>query len=66
MVDGRRRLLEKLRAEGKPVSWGRKRGGVNRSAAERQLASNTPERDATWKHFSPRSFGRSVVSPDRW
>ena len=24
MVDGRRRLLEKLKAEGKPVPWGRK------------------------------------------
>jgi hypothetical protein len=41
MVDGRRRLLEKLKAEGKPVPWGRKRGGVNRSAAERQLARAT-------------------------
>jgi hypothetical protein len=30
MVEGRRRLLEKLKAEGKPVPWGRKRGGVNR------------------------------------
>jgi hypothetical protein len=38
MVEGRRRLLEKLKAEGKPVPWGRKRGGVNRSVAERQLA----------------------------
>jgi hypothetical protein len=38
MVEGRRRLLEKLKAEGKPVPWGRKRGGVNRSAVERQLA----------------------------
>jgi hypothetical protein len=38
MVEGRRRLLEKLKAEGKPVPWGGKRGGVNRSAAERQLA----------------------------
>jgi hypothetical protein len=65
MVEGRRRLLEKLKAEGKPVPWGRKRGGVNRSAAERpslgELPSNTPERDATWKNFSPRSFGGSDV-----
>jgi hypothetical protein len=38
MVEGRRRLLEKLKAEGKPVPWGRKTGGVNRSVAERQLA----------------------------
>jgi hypothetical protein len=38
MVEGRRRLLERLEAEGKPVPWGRKRGGVNRSATERQLA----------------------------
>jgi hypothetical protein len=35
MVEGRRRSLEKLKAEGKPVPWGRKKGGVNRSAAER-------------------------------
>jgi hypothetical protein len=41
MVEGRRRLLEKLKAEGKPVPWGRKRGGVNRSAADRQLARAT-------------------------
>src|SRR6516165_2780729 len=38
MIEGRRRLLEKLKAEGKPVPWGRKRGAVNRSAPERQLA----------------------------
>jgi hypothetical protein len=41
MVEGRRRLLEKLKAEGKPVPWGRKKGGVNRSAVERQLARAT-------------------------
>jgi hypothetical protein len=69
MVDGRRRLLGKLKAEGKPVPWGRKRGGVNRSAVERQLAglpSYKPERAATWKHFSPRNFGGSIVRPGRW
>jgi hypothetical protein len=43
MVEGRRRLLEKLKAEGKPVPWGRKTGGVNRSAAERQLARATKQ-----------------------
>ena len=43
MVEGRRRLLEKLKAEGKPVPWGRKRGGVNRSAAERQLERATEQ-----------------------
>jgi hypothetical protein len=41
MVEGRRQMLEKLKAEGRPVPWGRKRGGVNRSAAERQLARAT-------------------------
>jgi hypothetical protein len=48
--------------------WGRKRGGVNRSVAERQLARATKqhaERDATLKNFSPRNFGRSVVRPGR-
>jgi hypothetical protein len=43
MVEGRRQLLEKLKAEGKPVPWGRKKGGVNRSAAERQLARASKE-----------------------
>jgi hypothetical protein len=43
MVEGRRRLLEKLKAEGKPAPWGRKTGGVNRSAAERQIARATKE-----------------------
>jgi hypothetical protein len=42
-VEGRRRLLEMLKAEGKPVPWGRKRGGVNRSAAERQRARVTEQ-----------------------
>jgi hypothetical protein len=44
MIEGRRRLLQKLKAEGKPVPWGRKRGGVNRSAEERQLARATEQR----------------------
>jgi hypothetical protein len=43
MVEGRRRLLEKLKAEGRPVPWGRKKGGVNRSVAERQLARATKQ-----------------------
>jgi hypothetical protein len=43
MVAGRRRLLEKLKAEGKRVPWGRKRGGANRSVAERQLARATEQ-----------------------
>ena len=43
MVEGRRRLLERLKAEGKPVPWGRKKGGVNRSAAERELARATEQ-----------------------
>ena len=34
---------EQLKAEGKPVPWGRKRGGVNRSAAERQFARASQE-----------------------
>jgi hypothetical protein len=43
MVEGRRRLLERFKAEGKPVPWGRKKGGVNRSAAERELARATEQ-----------------------
>jgi hypothetical protein len=43
MVEGRRRLLEKLKAEGKPAPWGRKKGGVNRSAAERHLTRATKQ-----------------------
>jgi hypothetical protein len=50
MVEGRRRLLERLKAEGKPVPWGRKKGGVNDpplSANLRALPRNTPVRNAT-------------------
>ena len=57
MVEGRRRLLDKLKAEGKRVPWGRKRGGVNRSAAERQLAQHArAQRDL--KEFLSQMFRR--------
>ena len=58
MVEGRRRLLEKLKAEGKPVPWGRKRGGVNRSAAERQLAQ------ASKQHARARRDLEEFLSPE--
>jgi hypothetical protein len=61
MVEGRRRLLEKLKAEGKPVPWGRKRGGVSRSAAERQLARASKEHaraQRDLKKFLSRKFRR--------
>jgi hypothetical protein len=61
MVEGRRRLLEKLKAEGKPVPWGRKKGGVNRSAAERQLARAGKEyarAQRNLKEFLSRKFRR--------
>ena len=61
MVEGRRRLLEKLKAEGKPVPWGRKRGGVNESAAERQLARASKERaraQRDLKEFLSQKFRR--------
>jgi hypothetical protein len=61
MVEGRRRLLEKLKAEGKPVPWGRKRGGVSRSAAERQLARASKEHaraQRDLKEFLSRKFRR--------
>ena len=38
MKAGRVRWLARLKSEGKPITCGRKKGGVNRSAAERQLA----------------------------
>jgi hypothetical protein len=47
MVEGRRRLLERLKAEGQPVPWGRKKGGVNRFAAECQLARATKQHART-------------------
>jgi hypothetical protein len=61
MVEGRRRLLEKLKAEGKPVPWGRKTGGVNRSAAERELARASNEyarAKRNLKEFLSRKFRR--------
>jgi hypothetical protein len=61
MVAGRRRLLEKLKAEGMPVPWGRKRGGVNRSAAERELARATKQHaraQRDLKEFLSRKFWR--------
>jgi hypothetical protein len=61
MVEGRHQLLEKLKAEGKPVPWGRKRGGVNRSVAERQLARADKEyarAKRNLKEFLSRRFRR--------
>jgi hypothetical protein len=61
MIEGRRRLLEKLKAEGKPAPWGRKRGGVNRSAAERQLARATKQHaraQRDLKEFLSQTFRR--------
>src|SRR5262249_35186271 len=59
------RLLEKLKAEGKPVPWGRKRGGVNRSAAERQLAQASKQHARARRDLGriplPRSFGGTVI-----
>ena len=40
---GRARWLARLKSEGKPIPFGRKKGGVNRSAAERKLAQATKE-----------------------
>jgi hypothetical protein len=68
MVKGRSRLLEKLKAERKPVPWGRKSGGVNRSVAERQLARASKEHaraQRDLKEFLPRNFGGSVVKLGR-
>jgi hypothetical protein len=61
MVEGRRRLLENLKAAGKPVPWGRKSGGVNRSVAERELARASKEHaraQRDLKEFISRKFRR--------
>jgi hypothetical protein len=39
MNEGRARWLAELKAEGKPIPWGRKKGGRNRSPAERKQAA---------------------------
>jgi hypothetical protein len=39
MNEGRARWLADLKAEGKPIPWGRKKGGRNRSPAEREQAA---------------------------
>jgi 2-succinyl-5-enolpyruvyl-6-hydroxy-3-cyclohexene-1-carboxylate synthase len=44
MKAGRLRRLEKLKSEGKPVPCGRKKGGRNRPAAERERA----DREENW------------------
>ena len=43
MKAGRARWLARLKSEGKPIPCGRRKGGVNRSAAERQLARASNE-----------------------
>jgi hypothetical protein len=39
MNEGRVRWLAELKAEGKPIPWGRKKGGRNRSPGEREQAA---------------------------
>jgi hypothetical protein len=39
MKEGRARWLAKLKAEGKAIPWGRKKGGRNRSPEERAQAA---------------------------
>jgi len=39
MNEGRARWLAEWKAEGKPIPWGRKKGGRNRSPAERERAA---------------------------
>jgi hypothetical protein len=54
MKAGRAKWLEKLKSEGKPVRCGRKKGGRNRPAAERERAA----RDEKWLRDCQRTAQR--------
>src|SRR6516165_7312574 len=56
MKAGRARWLAKLKSEGKPIPFGRKKGGVNRSAAERQLAKATEQHARARRDLKALSF----------
>jgi hypothetical protein len=63
MKEGRARWLAELKAEGKPVPFGRKKGGRNRSNEERAQAAWEQQcarewRDAFHQSRSDRKAGR--------
>jgi len=49
MNEGRARWLAELKAEGKPIPWGRKKGGRNRSPAEREQAAWKKQCAREWR-----------------
>jgi hypothetical protein len=49
MNKGRARWLAELKAEGKPIPWGRKKGGRNRSPAEREQAAWEKQCAREWR-----------------
>jgi hypothetical protein len=55
MNEGRARWLAELKAEGKPIPWGRKKGGRNRSPAEREQATWEKQCAREWRDGSRRS-----------
>jgi hypothetical protein len=55
MAEGRRRWLAKLKAEGKPVPFGRKRGGKNRALDERAAAAHAREERRTLRRVEHQS-----------
>ena len=51
MVDGRRRWLAQLKAEGKKAPCGRKKGGRNRPVQEREDAAYVRQRQREWRQL---------------
>jgi hypothetical protein len=49
MKDGRARWLAKLKAEGKPIPFGRKKGSRNRSPEEREQAAWEKQCAREWR-----------------
>jgi hypothetical protein len=49
MKEGRARRLAELKAEGKPVPFGRKKGGRNRSREEREQAAWEKQCAREWR-----------------
>jgi hypothetical protein len=53
MNEGRARWLAERKAEGKPIPWGRKKGGRNRSPKEREQAAWEKQRAQVAGRVSP-------------
>jgi hypothetical protein len=65
MKSGRARWLAKLKAEGKPIPFGRKRGGRNRSIEERAQAAWDRQCMRAWRDASRQNRSERKARRDR-